>query len=119
MGNYNRNDPDAEFIISFRDSVTALPLILILCIVVIGINTLFVNSGDSLFFLLLFLTAVIVLVLLPFYYIYLLLRAFTEMLILQKNSLETLDEIYNQMNLSEESKDKSAQHQVDEELPEI
>ena len=58
-------------------------------------------------------------IILPFYYFYLLLRAFTEMLIVQNKSLETLERISDKLDLLENPKSNLTKQTFDEELPEI
>lgn len=118
MKNYNQPNPDLGFITTVRNKITALPLITFICFIFLFPASFSIMRGgiQSLFTLIVVLCVCIVL---PFYYFYLLLRAFTEMLIVQNKSLETLDKIYDKLDLLENPRSNSARQTIDEELPEI
>lgn len=118
MKNYNQPNPDVGFITTVRNKITALPLITFICFIFLFPASFSIMRGgiQSLFTLIVVLCVCIVL---PFYYFYLLLRAFTEMLIVQNKSLETLDKIYDKLDLLENPRSNSARQTIDEELPEI
>ncbi len=76
-----------------------------------------IRSGEAGVFTILIILCVFII--LPFYYFYLLLRAFTEMLIVQNKSLETLERISDKLDLLENPKSNLTKQTFDEELPEI
>ena len=117
MKNYNQPNPDTGFISTIRNKITSLPLITFLCIIFMFFASMSIRSGEAGVFTILIILCVFIV--LPFYYFYLLLRAFTDMLIVQNKSLETLERISDKLDLLENPKSNLTKQTFDEDLPEI